>query len=473
MKFLLPLLLLASLPAAADKPNILWIIAEDMSPDLGCYGNKLVTTPHLDQLAADGMLFERAFTTGPACSPSRTSLATGVYQTTLGAYHMRYSKELLPPLPAPVKLLPVLLREQGYFTGNIKEVCETGTGKDDFLFQTDQKPWDTRSWDELIKHQPFFGQINFSESHRSFKRNKTSPISTEKITLPPYYPDHAVSREDWAGYLEEINTADEHVGRILKQLEQDGLADNTIVCFIGDHGRPMIRAKNWLYDSGSQVPLIIHFPKDTKKPARYKAGSRNSELIVAIDLVAETLLMAGIEIPDWMQGRSILQEDSKPRKAVYTAVDRIGNIDSCSRAVRTDRFKYIRNFKRPGSVNECSTYYRRTTHPIYHLLRIMNERGELNPVQQQLLKRIPEEELYDLEKDPFETVNLIGNPAFTETHKTLRSDLDVWIKNSGDKGLAKDSPAIVEHFRNYGINGEKKTRAGREKRRAAVQAHFE
>lgn len=453
------------------SPNILWIIAEDMSPDLACYGNKVVTTPNIDSLAAKGMRFSNVFTTAPACSPSRTALATGVYQTTLGAHHMRYSTELRPDLPKAVKVLPELMRENGYYTGNIKGICGTGTGKDDWQFNVPGKSWDTHSWKELSKRQPFFAQINSSQSHRGFSSTKN--IAKEKIKIPPYYPDHPVSRHDWAGYYNEINKFDRQVGDILKRLEAEDLAKNTIVCVFADHGRPMIRGKNWLYDSGTQIPLVIYFPEGMKKPKAYQAGKTNTELLSAIDLVAETVLMAGGKIPAWMQGRSFLRKNSTPRNYIHTAVDRIGNVDTCSRAIRSDRFKYIRNFKTPGSINECTTAYRRASHPIYHLLNIMEDKNLLTPAQAQLLKPLADEELYDLVNDPYETVNLIGNKDFESIHNELKEQMAEWIEFSKDKGLEKESAAIVEHFREYGKTTMKSRAKSIQKRRLSVEKYFD
>ena len=473
IKALFILFLLVPFLNGTEKPNILWIVVEDMSQDLGCYGNKAVTTPNLDRLAARGMLFKNMFTTGPACSPSRTGLASGVFQTSLGAYHMRYSEELKPLLKAPYKTLSQMMQSLGYFTGNIKNICETGTGKDDWLFKIKGPRWQTQKWSELVKNQPFFGQINSSESHRAFSHKSKIPVKKDLISIPPYYPDHPVSRDDWAGYLAEVNRADELVGNILAKLKEEGLADNTIVIFISDHGRPMTRGKNWLYDSGTQIPLIIYIPEKLKKPGLYKSGSENSQLLSAVDLVAETINLAGGEIPEWMQGRSFLNAGSKPREFVPTAVDRIGNVDSCSRAIRTDKYKYIRNFKQPGSVTSCATPYRMASHPIFHLLNIMNEKQLLNPVQKQLLNPIAEEELYDLEKDPFETENLIGKSDFESIHKEMKSILEKWISESGDKGFEKDSEEIVKYFHSYGVKTMKSRGKAIEKQRKAVQKFFE
>lgn len=471
LAFLITCLLALQLQAEETRPNMLWIVAEDMSPDLGCYGNEVVSTPNIDGLASKGMLFHKVFTAAPACSPSRTALAVGVFQTTLGAYHMRYSQELMPKLPEPYKTLPQLMQEKGYVTGNIKAIGGTGTGKDDWQFKIDGERWQTDSWKELTAKQPFFAQINSKDSHRRFP--STEGIDQTKIKLPPYYPDHPVARNDWAGYLASIQRFDKQVGAILKQLKDDGLADSTIVCVLSDHGRPMIRGKNWLYDSGTHIPLIIYIPDGLKKPTGYKAGADSKQLISAIDLVAETVLLGGGEVPSWMQGRSFLRKDRKPRSFIPTAMDRFGDVDARSRAIRTERYKYIRNFKTPGSINDSTTAYRRAAHPVYHLLKILDEKGQLTPVQAQLLKPMAEEELYDLQADPYETVNLIGKPEHEQAHQKLKAELDAWLKQSQDKGLGKDSDAIVEHFKQYGISTFKKRAASIEKMRQKVLSQVE
>ena len=210
-----------------------------------------------------------------------------------------------------------------------------------------------------------------------------------------------------------------------------------------------------------------------KRPHAFQAGSESSALISAIDLVAETVLMAGATVPEWMQGRSFLRKDSKPRRYIHTAADRFGDLEMCSRAVRTDRFKYIRNFKTPGSVNECTTAYRRSTHPIYHLLNIMGEKNQLSPVQAQLLKPLAEEELYDLENDPYETVNLIGNTSFQKVHGELKKQMEEWIKISEDKGLEPDSEALIKHFKQYRVTTFEKRAKSIQKMKSEVEKHFE
>ena len=464
---------ITSWAVAEKKPNILWIITEDMSPDIGCYGNRIVTTPNIDALATKGMKFTNAFATGPACSPSRTALATGVYQTTLGAHHMRYSPSLMPALPTPVKILPVLMRENGYYTGNVRGVgrLRSGTGKDDWQFKTEQKKWDTRSWNELTENQPFFGQIHLSESHRNFAKSKNQ-VTPDKVIVPPYYPDHSVSRTDFARYYEAINKADERIGDIIAQLENDSLTENTIVFFFGDHGRPMTRGKNWLYDSGTKVPLIIYIPKRLDEPYGYKAGGINSELVSLLDVTAETVLLGGGMIPAWMQGQSLLREDSEKKEYIYAALDRMGDVDSCSRSVRTHEFKYIHNIKTPGSINSSITAYRKATHPLHHLLNIMGDKGLLNPVQSQLLQPMAKEELYDLKNDPYEINNLIGDKEYATIHEELKTKLREWIKNSTDKGIEKESDAMVRHFREYGEKTMKTQKKSIDRLRLSVESHF-
>ena len=235
----------------------------------------------------------------------------------------------------------------------------------------------------------------------------------------------------------------------------------------------MIRGKNWLYDSGTHIPLIIFYPAGVKHPFGYKSGTENSSLISAIDLVAETILMAGGNIADWMQGRSFLHKNSHSRKFIHIAADRFGDVDICSRAIRSNRYKYIRNFKTAGSINEYTTAYRRSTHPIYHLLNIMGEKNLLTPVQAKLLTPLENEELYDIENDLYETINLIGKTSFEKVHHQLKMQLDNWLANSLDQGLQSDSDAIIKHFKQYGIKTFEKRRQSIQAMKASVEKHFD
>lgn len=450
-----------TLPAQAIEPapNIVWIIAEDMSPDLSCYGNKLVRTPHIDKLASRGMRFTQAHVTAPACSPSRTSLATGVFQTTLGAHHMRYPEQLKPNLLEGIKTLPELLQGEGYNTGNVKNLRGLGSAKDDWQFKTSQ-PWDTKEWNKLTAKEPFFCQLNLGNTHRPFSKYANSKVDESAITLPPYYPDTSILRQDWASYLNDIEKVDAQVGAILQAIEDKGISENTIVVFLSDHGRPMLRGKNWLYDSGTRVPLVIFIPKGLEQPKHYQAASTSRQLISSIDLVAESARLAGVELPSWMQGKTFLSEGSEPREYLFSAIDRVGDIETCSRAIRSKKFKYIRNLKRPGSVVSCSTAYRRANHPAYHVINLLNQRELLNLQQKQLVTELSDEELYDLENDPFETRNLIGLAKYENVQSELQDKLDEWLKLSDDKGFLQDSEELKRHFLAYGKSTHKAQQSG-------------
>ena len=222
----------------SPRPNILWLVAEDFGQHLGCYGTKEVWTPHLDQLAADGARYTRFFTTAPVCSPSRSAFMTGMYQTTIGAHHHRSHRDDNYQLPSGVRVLTDWLRDAGYFTDNVRELPDAldfkGSGKTDWNFTYTGKPFDSEKWSDLKAHQPFYAQINFQETHRGFRAPKHADPA--KVELPPWTPDHPVARADWAKYLDSATELDRKDGLVLKQLEADGLVDNTGGIFSGDNG---------------------------------------------------------------------------------------------------------------------------------------------------------------------------------------------------------------------------------------------
>ncbi len=280
------------------RPNILWIIAEDLCPDLGCYGEPLVKTPNIDKLASEGARYTNAFTTAPVCSASRSAFMTGMYQTSIGVHHHRSHRYDNYRLPGPVKVITDYFRQEGYFTSNCAGLKWGKPGKTDFNFKA-EKPFDGTDWRQRKEGQLFYAQINFSETHRVFKRDAENPIDENKVKLPPYYPDHAIARRDWANYLEHVQILDKKVGKVLKRLEDDGLADNTIVFFFGDHGRPHIRGKQFLYEGGIWVPLIIRWP------GHIKPRTVVDDLVSAIDFGPTSLKLAGIEPPKHMEGQII------------------------------------------------------------------------------------------------------------------------------------------------------------------------
>jgi len=428
MKRLLPLLLLllgaAARPAA--KPNILWLIAEDFGPHLGCYGTKEVWTPNLDQLAKDGVRYTRFFTTAPVCSPSRSAFMTGMYQTTIGAHNHRSHRDDDYPLPDGVKLISHRMHDAGYFTANIVEMPKEsgfkGTGKNDWNFTEPKNSWDGKRWDELKDRQPFFAQVNFQETHRKY--HAPAKADPDKVEIPPYYPDHPVTRKDWAQYLDSTTELDRKVGVILKQLEADGLAGNTIVVFHGDHGASHVRAKQFCYDTGFITPLIIRRPG-------VPGGKVDARLLMAIDLAPTFLSIAGVEVPESLQGKVLFDA---AREYVFGARDRCDETVFRFRTVRDARYRYIRNFT-PERPFLQANKYKENSYPVWNLLKDLHAQGKLTPEQDVLCgPTMPAEELYDLDADPHEVKNLAALPEQQALRDRLSRVLEKWIEESNDQG---------------------------------------
>lgn len=485
----------ATLPApAVRKPNILWIVAENMGPDLGCYGYPLVRTPHLDRLAGQGMRYRLAFDTAPICSASRSSFMTGMYQTTIGAHNHRGHRS--PGLddhfllPAGVRPLPHRLREAGYFTANVTTLAgrPVGTGKTDLNFEVEGevlRPRETppanpqresvmhnfnnsvrlfqaTEWTALTAHQPFFAQVNLPTVERGggkgwvgSKRNpwfgQTHPEITDpaKVTVPPYYPDDPITREDWAGYLDAVGGMDTRVGEILARLERDGLADDTVVIFFADNGRLEHRGLGWCYDSGDRVPLIVRWPKNFPAPPQYHAGTTSEQLISLLDLTATTLAAAGVPKPVGMQSRVFLGAQADPeRTVVFSARDRHDEAVQRIRAVRGHRYRYIRNFL-PEIPFMAIHRYKEAVYPVVPLLKKLHAEGKLNgPPLALMAPRLPDEELYDLVADPYEIHNLATSSSseHQRTLREMRATLENWIEETGDQGRTPESPAVIAYW---------------------------
>ena len=426
------------LPAVENsRPNILWLIAEDFGQHLGCYGTKEVSSPNLNTLAKAGVRYTRFFTTAPVCSPSRSAFMTGMYQTTIGAHNHRSHRDDGFTLPAGVRVLTDWFRDGGYFTANVRHMPPPiqwkGTAKTDWNFTCIGEQFDSDQWSDLKAHQPFFTQINFQVTHRAFHAPKQADPA--KVELPPYYPDHPVAREDWAAYLDSATELDRKAGLVLRRLEADGLANNTIVVFFGDNGQAHVRGKQFCYDSGLLVPLIIRWPKNFPVPRHFKPGSVDDRLLAAIDLAPTMLGLAGIPKPVKMQGEIFLGEHAAaPRQYVFGARDRCDETVFRFRTVRDARYRYILNFtpERPFlQPNE----YKEKQYPVWNLLKELNTAGKLSPEQAVLCApNMPAEELYDLEADPHEIRNLADSPLHRAVLARLRSVLEQWIEDSHDQG---------------------------------------
>jgi len=430
-----------------ERPNIIWIIADDASSDFGTYGNNTLSTPNIDRLASDGVKFTNVFTTSPDCTPSRTAIAVGMHQGSIGAHHKRYPENLKPSLPEDIKTMNSHLN--GYTTANITD--EIGTGKVDWAFKADlSAQFEHNHWNELVEQEkPFFAQIDLRNPHRPF--SDSAPNEYEDFPILPYYPDHAVVRKDFADYYKSIEQLDYKLGVVLDKLGTLGFKDNTIIFFFSDNGRPFTRGKSSLYDSGIKIPAIIHIPNQLESPEEYQPGTADDRMISSIDFSATSLSLAGIGKPDKMQGRIFWGEDKdSDREYVFSALDRTGGSYFKSRAIRSEKYKYIRNYRHDFSINEMATAYTKQNHPIHHLLNILKEQNKLDQVQSFLVEDLPAEELYDLEEDPYEINNLVNKPEYQNILSELRTKLETHLEAINDQGLQADSDEVRRTFEEYG-----------------------
>jgi N-sulfoglucosamine sulfohydrolase len=434
------LLLLALLPGVTSaeprpkRPNILWIVAEDIGLHMGCYGNKSVHTPNLDRLASEGALFTRAFTNTPVCSSSRSSFMTGMYPTSIGAHNHRTVPALKKPLPEGVHVFTKYLQDAGYTSA----LCELQ--KKDWNFIDPGEAYDTKNWNELKNKQPFICQYQFYETHRPFHACKEHPVDRKSIELPGDTPDCDESREEWGIYLETLNILDRKVGKVLTKLKRDGLEKNTIVAFSGDNGPHLYRGKRFLYEMGIAMPLII------RSPAHFKPGTVVDELVTALDLAPTFISLAGAEVPAYMQGRIFFGPEKQPEPDYIFAVrDRCDDEVDRMRSVRSKRYKYIRNFNPEMPYVESG--FRNVD--VVRLLIELHEAGELSPVNAGYFRPKPAEEFYDLDADPWELENLISSPDHQHAVAEMREELDKWIVQTDDLGRFPESEEDLAKYREH------------------------
>ncbi|MFZ4766879.1 MAG: sulfatase, partial [Roseimicrobium sp.] len=421
----------------ATVPNVVWIIADDMSPDTAAYGVKQVSTPNLDRLASEGCCYTRAYSTAPVCSASRSAFILGCYQTTTGLHP--HDAENPQPLPAPYQHLPGLLREAGWFVTNapapntIRSGKKITKGKTHYNFAHDAAEiFDGDDWRKRKPGQPFFAQFQIAEPHRPFPI--PASFDEEKlraIELPPNYPDVPLMRRDWYAYQRSIEVVDQHVGAILDQLKAEGVLDNTIVMFFADHGRPMPWGKQWLSVEGLQVPLLMRGPQIAAK-------STEDRLVSLIDLAPSMLKLAGLPIPSWMEGKPILGGEFPERTVLFAARDRCGDAMDRIRAVIGRDSWLIQNFK-PDLSRLNWSGYKEAMYPGMPLLRVLQASGGLDPFQSSWLTPTrPEIEFYDLKTDPQGLHDVSQHPEHAAAIAAMRQHLDAWITRSKDRGATGD-----------------------------------
>lgn len=448
---------------AGERPNILVLMAEDMSARVGAFGDPAALTPNIDQLAAQGTRFVNTFTTAGVCAPSRAAHITGMHQVAIGAQHMRtrsFEPDPYRAVPPPeVKAFPELLRRAGYYTmtnGKLDyQFSDYGAGSGPFTIWDDEG--NDPDWNRREEGQPFYALINFSMTHESRMFAKNVAEQHEKgwkrvtdparIDVPPYYPDTTVIRRDIAQHYDNIHEMDRRVGSWLERLEADGLADSTIVIWTTDHGDGLPRAKREIYDSGIKVPLVLRWPEKLR-PDSLPPGSVDSRLVSFVDLAPSVLRWAGVDIPGWMHGRPVLADPALTRDYVFASKDRLDEMPFRERVVRDLRYKYLLNH-RAGEVGGKPLAYREQLATMAEL-HDWFESGRMSVQQAAWFEPRPAEEFYDLQNDPHEVNNLAGDPAYREEIERLRKALADWRQRVPD---LSDEPE-AEMMQRFWPNGE-------------------
>ena len=474
MKYLLPLLLAFTLNAADQRPNIVWIFVEDMNDWMGCYGDASVPTPNIDKLAADGMRFDRAYMPAGVCSATRSAIAFGSMQTSLGIHNHRSSRQHIPEeatrLPKKYRTVYQQLRDNGYYVinegskndfnflwpvragseGARRQFARFKTGYGTAAYATEDESellYDLNIeksapsgpvWNDRPKDKPLFIQLqlrggkntgNYTGVVPIEKNSKETHFDQSKVEVMPYYPDLPSIRKEIAHHYDCVRQTDQELGYIIEMLKKDDLYDNTVFFFWTDHGMKLYRHKQWLYEGGIRVPFIMSGPG-------VKKGTVRKDLVSGIDISATTLALSQVERPEWMEGANLLSPDYK-RDHVISARDRCDFSIERVRAVTTNRFKYIRNFLTDRPFMQPS--YRDGTEAVEAARSYYNS-GKMTAAQSFLWspERIAEE-LYDLKNDPHEINNLVNDPKFTSTLKKHQKILENWIKETNDQGQYPES----------------------------------
>lgn len=456
-------------------PNILWFVVDDMSANFSCYGETLIQTPNVDRLAREGTKFSNAFVTAPVCSPCRSALITGMYQTSIGAHHHRSGRgEIKIDLPDGVVPIPVLFQQAGYYTCNgsgLIGIDDRGLptqrnvlGKTDYNFQWNAGMYDSFDWAGRRDGQPFFMQVQLpggklrggddpsaSRLMQRAKQELGQSTDPEQVQLPPYYPRDPVLLRDWAAYLDSVRLTDAHVGRVLKRLEEEGILNQTLIIFMTDHGISHARGKQFLYNEGTHIPFVVRGPNIAE-------GQTRTDLMEHIDIAAISLAAAGISIPLAMQAKNVFASDYQPRKAIFAARDRCDETVERLRSVRTDQYLYIRNFHPQRPHLQPNAY--KDGKSIMQTLRSLHQAGQLDALTEQLLlsPTRPAEELYRWHEDRWQVSNLAQDDRHQAELVQLRQRLDRWMDETKDHG--PESEAMYDSDMAVYLGGRARPRNG-------------
>lgn len=421
----------AAAAEAPRRPNILWITSEDNGPQLGAYGDRYADTPHLDRLAERSLRYRTCWSNAPVCAPARTTIISGMYPVSTGGEHMRS----MARLPEWMPMYPTVLRQAGYWcTNNSKEDYNLEKPRDLWHQSNGQAHWRNRPSEDM----PFFSIFNFTVSHESQmrKRPHTPTHDPDEAPVPAYHPDTPEVRRDWAQYYDKMTEMDAQVGEVLAELEEDGLADSTIVFYYGDHGSGMPRSKRWPYNSGLHVPLIVHVPEAYRDlaPEDYQSGGTTERLVAFVDLMPTALSLAGIEPQEYLQGRAFMGPHADPPKEYLLGFrGRMDERYDLVRSVTDGRYVYLRHFMPHEIYGQHISYMFET--PTTQVWERMYREGKLNEAQSRFWEPKAVHELYDLQNDPDEVQNLADDPAHAETRERLAGALRDWMLEVRDVGL--------------------------------------
>ena len=443
-----------------DRPNILWITHEDLSPIYGCYGDEYANTPNIDRLAEMGIRFNMAFSNASICAPARSTLITGIYAPSLGTQHLR--SEI--PVPENLKTLPEILKKAGYYT--------TNNAKTDYNFSAEGR-WDENSnkahWRNRPEGKPFFSVFNFGITHEgstnALRKEDTAMLEKhhdpDKAKLPPFLPDSPKMKEIWAHMYDLLSVFDKNVGELVTQLKKDGLMDNTIIFVFSDHGNGLPGYKRWLDNDGLQVPFVLYVPEKYKNLVANITAPGTDIKVGFVDFAPTVLTLADVNVPEAMEGRNFLGKDVQPNKYIYGFRDRADDCYDMSRSVFDGRYMYIRNFMPQMPYFQNAIIFKKEGS--YEEIHRLKKLGELPEGTQKWFQRKPVEQLFDLENDPFEQANLIDEKGLEEVVANFRVRLTEWMLKHRDTGLFNEGEmmqrahdnetSVYEMARNYSDAG--------------------
>ena len=433
----------SNLLAEDQRPNVVWLFAEDTSPWMGTYGHQAnkMATPNIDSIAKAGIRFDRAFVPAPVCSTCRSAMMVGASQIRFGSHEHRSSraKDAQLYLPEGVKLLPQIMKEAGYSTFNHGKTDYNFMWENNKVYSKIKLRGQSDSWEILKRHQPFFIQIQ-TKGGKIITRNLPAERRTDPstVTVPADYPQNDLYRKVVAQHCDAIRVDDDHIGRVLAGLKASGLQENTIVVYLSDHGaNHLVRHKQMPTEGGLHVPFVLMGPEKWVP----KQGARK-DLVSTLDLTATTLSWAGIKLPEWYEGRNLFAKDFKPRQCVASAKDRLDHTIDRVRTIRTDKFRYTRNYKLDRIL--LQPQYRDSQEYLKNLKQLYATGNLSDDLKRIYFGERPKEEFYDISKDPAQVHNLVGDPKFASELNRHRKLLDAWLAK-GDKGEGEESPNALRH----------------------------